>query len=117
MTPPIKLFCEPVRLWVAAIVAGSKSLPILAGAVAIATVTLSPAMANLVLAGPDVVGGFGFGNLPRALTIQSHGLSQTTNRDQPAILDCTNGVFEKEASFPSGDPPPNSEVSIYHRLR
>ena len=40
-----------------------------------------------------------------------------TKRDQPAILDCTNGVFEKEASFPSGDPAPNSEVSIYHRLR
>jgi len=40
-----------------------------------------------------------------------------TNRDQPAILTCANGVFEKEASFPSGDPAPGSEVSIYRRLR
>jgi 4-amino-4-deoxy-L-arabinose transferase-like glycosyltransferase len=40
-----------------------------------------------------------------------------TGRDQPAILICTNGVFEKEARFPSGDPAPNSDISIYHRLR
>jgi hypothetical protein len=40
-----------------------------------------------------------------------------TNRDQPAILICTNGVFEKEARFPSGDPAPDSDISIYHRLR
>jgi hypothetical protein len=40
-----------------------------------------------------------------------------TNRDQPAFLICPNGVFEKEASFPSGDPAPNSDVSVYHRVR
>jgi len=40
-----------------------------------------------------------------------------TDRDRPAILICTNGVFEKEARFPSGDPAPDSDISIYHRLR
>ena len=37
-----------------------------------------PALASLILVGPAVVGGSGFGNLPRALTIQSHGPSQNT---------------------------------------
>jgi hypothetical protein len=40
-----------------------------------------------------------------------------TGRDQPAMLICTNGVFEKEARFPSGDPAPKFDISIYHRLR
>jgi hypothetical protein len=31
-------------------------------------------------------------------------------------LICINGVFEKEASFPAGDPAPDSQVIIYHRL-
>jgi len=37
-----------------------------------------PAMANLIFGGQVIVGGSGFGNLPRALTIQSHGPSTNT---------------------------------------
>src|SRR5215469_8758168 len=56
----------------------SASFSLLAGALAVAAVMSSPAMADLVFDGQAVVGGAGFGNLPRALTIQSHGPSQTT---------------------------------------
>jgi hypothetical protein len=55
-----------------------KSLPFVAGAIALATIVSSPARANLVFEGEFVVGGSGFGALPRALTVQSHGPSQTT---------------------------------------
>jgi hypothetical protein len=37
-----------------------------------------PAMADLILVGPEVVSGSGFGALPRALTIQSHGPNQNS---------------------------------------
>jgi len=37
-----------------------------------------PALASIIFAGPEVVGGAGFGNLPRALTIQSHGPAANT---------------------------------------
>ncbi len=55
-----------------------KSLSALAGVIALAAVTPYPAMANLVFEGQVVIGGSGFGALPRALTIQSHGPSETT---------------------------------------
>jgi hypothetical protein len=55
-----------------------KSLSLLAGAIAIAAVTSSPAMADLVLVGPLNLTGSGFGALPRALTLQSHGGSSTS---------------------------------------
>jgi hypothetical protein len=32
-------------------------------------------------------------------------------------LICIKGVFEKEASFPAGDPAPDSQVIIYHGHR
>ena len=51
-------------------------LALLAGAIALATIMSYPATANL--RGSDVVGGSGFGALPRRLTTQSHGPSQTT---------------------------------------
>jgi hypothetical protein len=37
-----------------------------------------PGWANLIFVGEEVVGGAGFGNLPRALTVQSHGPSNPT---------------------------------------
>jgi|SRR5579864_2481083 len=47
-------------------------------ALALAALTSSAALADLILIGPEVIGGAGFGNLPRALTIQSHGPSQNS---------------------------------------
>lgn len=38
----------------------------------------APAFADLILVGPEVIGGSGFGGLPRSLTIQSHGPSQNS---------------------------------------
>src|SRR6266699_6365986 len=49
------------------------------GLIVVGLVTAShPAWASIILVGPAVVGGSGFGALPRALTIQSHGPSQNT---------------------------------------
>jgi hypothetical protein len=47
-------------------------------AIAVVTLTSPSAWANLILVGPEVVGGAGFGALPRALTVQSHTPSQNT---------------------------------------
>ena len=47
-------------------------------AIAVITLTSPSALANLILVGPEVVGGAGFGALPRALTVQSHTPSQNT---------------------------------------
>jgi hypothetical protein len=55
-----------------------KSLSLVAGAIALATVASSPALADLIFQGEFVVGGSGFGALPRALTIQSHGPATNT---------------------------------------
>jgi hypothetical protein len=52
----------------------------IAGALAIAAVTSSPAMADLVFFGQVVIGGAGFGNLPRALTLHNHGSSTSESR-------------------------------------
>ena len=43
-----------------------------------ASLTVQPVSADIVFVGPFVVGGAGFGNLPRALTVQSHGPSNST---------------------------------------
>jgi hypothetical protein len=51
---------------------------ILLSAVALGTLTSRTALANLILVGPEVIGGSGFGALPRVLTIQSHGPSQNS---------------------------------------
>lgn len=48
------------------------------GLAVLATFAPLPAMANLIFAGQVVVGGSGFGNLPRALTVQSHGPGTNT---------------------------------------
>jgi hypothetical protein len=51
----------------------AKAALVLAGAVgALAFVSSSPARADLIFAGSYIVGGSGFGKLPRALTIQSN---------------------------------------------
>src|SRR6266404_2367016 len=44
----------------------------------LAAVTSFPAWADIILVGPKVITGNGFGNDPRALTIQSHGPSNNT---------------------------------------
>jgi hypothetical protein len=51
---------------------------ILVVVIALAAAASHPALASIILAGPEVVGGAGFGNLPRALTIQSHGPAANT---------------------------------------
>jgi len=38
-----------------------------------------------------------------------------TDLQQPAVLRCTNGTFERESSFATGDLPPTSQVSVYRR--
>jgi PEP-CTERM motif len=46
--------------------------------VGLALVASCPASASIIFVGLDVIGGAGFGALPRALTIQSHGPSHNT---------------------------------------
>jgi hypothetical protein len=83
-------------------------LSVLASAIALATVTSYPAMANLIFAGSDVVGGSGFGALPRALTIQSHGPSQTTESGciapGPTAGGCVAGSVGGDDAPPIGFP-------------
>ena len=83
-------------------------LLVLAGAIALATVTSYPATANLIFAGSDVVGGSGFGALPRALTIQSHGPSQTTESGciapGPTAGGCVAGSVGGDDAPPIGFP-------------
>lgn len=50
----------------------------LATTLGVITLAPLPAMADLVFAGQYVVGGSGFGALPRALTVQSHGPATNT---------------------------------------
>jgi hypothetical protein len=38
-----------------------------------------------------------------------------TDLQQPQILRCSNGVFEREISFTTGDPAPTGHVSVYRR--
>jgi hypothetical protein len=42
------------------------------------SLTVQSVSAEIIFVGPFVVGGAGFGNLPRALTVQSHGPSNST---------------------------------------
>jgi hypothetical protein len=46
--------------------------------ISLAVASSYPALASILLVGPEEISGSGFGNLPRALTIQSHGPSQPT---------------------------------------
>jgi hypothetical protein len=61
-------------------------------AIAVVTVTSPSARANLIFVGPEVVGGAGFGALPRALTVQSHTPSQNTESSCIA-LDGSGGLI------------------------
>jgi hypothetical protein len=47
-------------------------------AIALVTLTSPSARANLIFVGPEVISGSGFGALPRALTVQSHGPSDNS---------------------------------------
>jgi hypothetical protein len=80
----------------------------LAGAIALAAASPYPAAANLIFAGSDVVGGSGFGALPRALTIQSHGPSQTTESGciapGPSAGGCVAGSVGGDEAPPIGFP-------------
>lgn len=51
---------------------------ILGGIIGLAAITACPVFGDLILVGPEAVSGSGFGALPRALTIQSNGPSQST---------------------------------------
>ncbi len=87
-----RLCSSPVRSGAAAIVVAAKAALVLAGAVgALAFVSSSPARADLVFAGSDVVGGSGFGNLPRALTIQSNS-SPESGCVAPKAAACSFGI-------------------------
>src|SRR5207248_8913402 len=57
--------------------------------------------ASLILVGPQVDSGSGFGNLPRALTIQSHGPSQ--NSESGCIApDGTGGLIGADGACALG---------------
>ena len=100
----------------------SASLSLLAGALAVAALMSSPAMANLVFEGSLVLTGTGFGALPRALTIQSHGPGQTTESGCVApgpvvgAGACTSGSTGGDeappASFPKQAAPTLSSLGI-----
>ncbi|OAI45213.1 hypothetical protein AYO42_03165 [Rhizomicrobium sp. SCGC AG-212-E05] len=38
-----------------------------------------------------------------------------TDQRQPPVLECASGVFDRQASFPTGDSPPNAHISVYRR--
>src|SRR5438105_2450709 len=61
-----------------------------------------PAWGSLVLEGTFVVGGSGFGNLPRALTIQSHGPGSPTEMGCIAP-DGSGGLISGDNACASGD--------------
>ena len=57
----------------------TRLIPVMSAVLGLATAaaTIRPALADIIFEGTDVVGGAGFGALPRALTIQSHGPGET----------------------------------------
>ena len=95
---------------------------VLGGVIVLATLGASPAFAHLIFAGTDVVGGSGFGALPRALTIQSHGPGTNTESGciapGPTTGGCVTGsVGGDEASpigFPKQSAPTLSSLGITH---
>jgi PEP-CTERM motif len=78
------------------------------GLAVLATLAPLPAMAHLVFAGQDVVGGAGFGALPRALTIQSHGPGTNTESGciapGPVAGGCVAGSVGGDEAPPIGFP-------------
>ena len=80
----------------------------LASAIALTTATSYPATANLIFAGSYNVGGSGFGALPRALTIQSHGPDQRTESGciapGPTAGGCVAGSVGGDEASPIGFP-------------
>src|SRR5215472_3488823 len=80
----------------------------LASAIALTTATSYPATANLIFAGSYNVGGSGFGALPRALTIQSHGPDQRTESGciapGPTAGGCVAGSVGGDDASPIGFP-------------
>ena len=57
--------------------------------IGLSTLASNPARANIILVGPDVIKGNGFGADPRALTIQSH--SPSNNSESGCIAPTTGG--------------------------
>jgi hypothetical protein len=78
------------------------------GLAVLATFAPLPAMAHLVFAGDFVVGGSGFGALPRALTVQSHGPGQTVESGciapGPTTGGCVAGSVGGDEAPPIGFP-------------
>jgi hypothetical protein len=80
----------------------------LGGLAVLATLAPLPAMANLIFAGQYVVGGSGFGALPRALTVQSNGPGQNTESGciapGPTAGGCVAGSVGGDEAPPIGFP-------------
>ncbi|HET7085484.1 MAG TPA: hypothetical protein VFI23_11985 [Rhizomicrobium sp.] len=78
------------------------------GLAVLSTFAPLPASANLIFAGQVVVGGSGFGNLPRALTIQSHGPGTNTESGciapGPVVGGCVAGSIGGDETSPIGFP-------------
>jgi len=70
--------------------------------VIIAVASSYPALASILLVGPEDISGSGFGDLPRALTIQSHGPSQPTEAGCIAP-DGSGGLISGNAACASGN--------------
>jgi hypothetical protein len=81
---------------------------VLAAMLGMVSVAPLPAMAHLIFAGQYVVGGSGFGALPRALTIQSHGPDQNTESGciapGPTAGGCVAGSVGGDEAPPIGFP-------------
>src|ERR1700730_8819906 len=76
------------------------------GLAVLATFAPLPAMAHLVFAGQYVVGGSGFGALPRALTIQSNGTNTESGciAPGPTVGGCVAGSVGGDEAPPIGFP-------------
>lgn len=76
--------------------------------VAVLAAATHPALADLILLGPEVVGGSGFGALPRALTIQSHGPSQTTEQGciAPGLIEGSTACAPVDGLIGGDEAPP-----------
>lgn len=100
----------------------------LATLVGVTTLATLPAMADLVFAGQYVVGGSGFGALPRALTVQSHGPATNTESGCIApgpgnslisgsgacVTGSTGGDEQPPISFPKQATPSLNDLGIQY---
>ena len=85
-----------------------KSAYLIVALTALATVAPPPARANLIFAGELDAGGSGFGSLPRALTVQSHGPGANSESGciapGPIAGECAAGSIGGDEAAPIGFP-------------